>query len=168
MKTKLKKLVFSFTITNGKFQWKNPALMASWMQKYEDCDGYARLEPKGKTAVDKLRRFYRGGVVPLFSWYHHIDNHEEANEILKLEFNGKFIKNLKGEEVQIGRSTSVFKKTGDWVDFIDRIASWSVENGLEPADSEDYKRWENSARMVDDKEEKYLDYFIRTRGLTRQ
>ena len=118
------------------------------------------FEHKGKHAIieiddkpsSQMRRFFEGAVVPYVFYQHPAAGWEtfrDAREALKAEFLPAYAKSLKGDRVKIARSTASLSKAKFRI-FVETVLRWLEENEYEVPDSEDYKRWENSAPGPDE------------------
>ena len=131
-----------------------------WALKYQGK--YLKLELDEPISGNK-RRFFEGAVVPYFFYQHSIgvfEDFKDARECLKREFNPVFVKRFNGSIETQGGSTS--GKSDKWfAAFLEKIQDRFMREGYEFPDSEDYKKWEDSApdpgeiypplkRLVDD------------------
>lgn len=112
-----------------------------------------RLEPDTRPNVE-LIRFFEGAIVPSFFYQHAagtFDTFKDARECLKYEFNATYGKDLQGRRIKQGGSLAeVYKSKMKTRAFIDKIQNYFLQNGYEFPDSEDYKRWTDSAPAPDE------------------
>lgn len=106
------------------------------------------IKPHKGAISSEQRRFFEGAIVPTFAEFHGMEI-EEARELIKKEFNGRWVKTKQGLHEKLAMSTTKLDKA-QFSDFLDRITSWMGENGVPIPDPEDYKRWMESSPWADE------------------
>lgn len=105
-----------------------------------------RLEIAAMTPEsNKMRRFYMGAVIPLWTYLDGADYHdykvlEDRFEMAKIEFNGKIVES-KGRAIRIGQSTKGDKlkeMTEKTIDFL--VEQYGIDP-MKVLNVEEYKRW---------------------------
>lgn len=96
----------------------------------------------------EARGYYWAAIVPTIKNKYPEMTYEDVHEMLKMEFNGKWVTDFSGEKVKIGKSTSgPACKSHEFIEYISRITGWMVENGMEIPDPNDYKNLRDSAQL---------------------
>ena len=134
-----KQIVFTSPITEQRF--------------YEQNEGkYINIEVDDKESP-KLRRFFEGGVVPV--WYYlnpqcPWNSFREARDDLKVQFNGYSLDLSQGGKMHVPHSTKTSKKK--WEAFLERIHYYFTENGFDMwyPNPDEYTAWIESAPAPDD------------------
>lgn len=91
------------------------------------------------------RRYFEGAIVPAIADFHEMEI-DDARELIKREFNGKYVITKKGDFGKVAMSTTKLNKKG-FSEFLERIIQWMAENGIPIPDPEDYKRWRDSSPL---------------------
>jgi hypothetical protein len=100
-----------------------------------------------------LRRYFEGAIVPQVceSWEwcdpKNPDDLIACRELLKAEFNGRWVPTPSGAKRKVAMSTKTQKVLRPMVD---RITQWMAEQGIPIPDPKLYKQWQKSAPLVTD------------------
>ena len=98
--------------------------------------------------------FFEGPITQYFFYQHEkgvFDNFREAREALKLELNPKYIKNVKGKSViTAGSLEKVYESNRATTVLLEKAQDFFMQNGYIFPDSEDYKKWRDSAPGPDE------------------
>jgi len=100
--------------------------------------------------TSEMRRFFEGAVVPYVFYQHPTSDWEtfrDAREALKVEFLPVYTKTISGDRVKLSQSTAALSKA-KFTAFLETVLRWMEQNGFEVPDSEDYKKWRDSAPGV--------------------
>lgn len=124
---------------DGRPTFRTDTQRRMWRQWWKDNAGKevrVKVEKYSGAISREKRGYFEGALVPQFAEFCSIDE-ETAREILKQEFNGKWIK-FNGERRKVARSTTKLDndKMGE---FINRIVMYFEENGIPVPDPEAYK-----------------------------
>jgi len=142
-------------IKKGSFTFGSPASQErakKWLRSHEGRK--VRIEDELPIS-GQMRRFFEGAVVPYFAYQHFVPTPDggwrrmgfrEARGALKLEFNPEYVTKLDGSRETVAGSTKMSKAKMEKM--LERIAAWFHENGYDFPDSEDYKKWRDSAPAV--------------------
>jgi len=140
---------FRAQIQNGSITFADEDRFSTWAGKNS---GTRLLITDDEPITGELRRFFEGAIVPFFGLTNKINGKaiplDEAREILKAEFNAKYIRGLKGGMV-VGGSTAKLNKE-QFREFVEKILRWFEQNGYEVPDSVDYRKWVDSGPLVGD------------------
>lgn len=106
---------------------------------------------------DEKRGYYFGALVPTFAQacgmdYRNTTELEMAHEMLKREFNGMYVPQLRGGMAKVGRTITEMSNV-QFGEYIERICDWMGQNGITPPDPEAYKKWRDTGLM-----DTYHDY----------
>ncbi len=99
--------------------------------------------------TNEMRGYYFGAIVPAIAEsssqdYKSPEVLQEIHELLKTEFNGKFIKDfIKGGMKKISLSTTRLNKSG-FSEYLNRITAWMSENQIPVPDSNLYREWHDT------------------------
>lgn len=116
------------------------------------------IKPRGNPVSDQMRGYMFGAVIPFLrqvdpnAWQS--DDDEQVYEMLKKNFNYFEAYNPVTKRVErYGQSVmNRSMKNAKAMEFVMRIADWVMENyGQTLPDPEEYKRWRDSAPLLDDK-----------------
>lgn len=103
------------------------------------------------------RGYFEGAIVPAVAEFQNMEI-EEARELLKKEFNGRYIFDTKGKAHKVGISTTKLNKKA-FSEFLERIIQWMSENGVPIPDPELFKEFKDLALWKDDEvPEKYKQF----------
>jgi hypothetical protein len=100
-----------------------------------------------------LRRYFEGAIVPQVceSWdWCDPTNRDDLNacrELLKAEFNGRWVPTPSGGKRKVAMSTKTQKVLRP---FLNRVVDWMAEQGIPIPNPELYKLWQKSAPLVTD------------------
>jgi hypothetical protein len=119
----------------------------------------------------KQRRFYHGGVLPLWAYldgkdYRNAEVLADLHEIAKYEFNGHEII-VDGKKMNVGRSS----KGKELAPYLERIIEHLVDNyGIDPTEVLDPKKYKDFADTVfmEGNYETYIDYMVAEGRLRRK
>lgn len=144
---------FQAQIKNGELDYYNEhnfGKFKTWAKKNEKVRiAITDDEPIGT----QKRRFFEGAVVPYFAVQHFINgapmSNDEARKTLIYEFNIDFVIKLDGTKKRTAGSTTKFNDEGFRV-FLERIENYFKQNGYEYPSSEEYKKWEATAPLIDE------------------
>lgn len=127
---------FIAQVTNSKPDFKSEYNQRRFQHFLNENEGaWIEIEPVQKTRSKRQNRYYWGALVPAFAEFHLISE-DDAHELLKQEFNFKFVK-ASGKNVKIGKSTASLR-VGEFVEYCMRIEQYCNENGIYIPSKEDY------------------------------
>jgi len=153
-----------------------------------DTEGNVPLQPKqrdyfknhiGKKVIieideresKELRGFFEGAIVPVWYYLNPLagwKSFADARDNIKLEFNGRTIRDRNAREIRIAKSTMM--STLQWEKFIGRIMDYFKENGMLQwyPDPTDYKLWRDTERAFSEEPyppiKKLKEMYERARG----
>lgn len=135
---------FPIRIVDGKIKFYAGMERSSLENFLRENEGRAEIVPKNKISWNQ-RKFFEGVIVVYFALQSSYGtDFIGARNALKREFNPTFFKDIHGNTVQEGETTTALDKE-KFDAFLKRIERHFMENGYLFPDSEDYKKWVNSA-----------------------
>lgn len=115
-----------------------------FFEKNEGANAFLVIDD---TPTDNMRRYFEGAVVPAVYYQHPFSgwaDFKDAREALKLEFLAGYTLDIRGQRSKYARSTTELSKAR-FTAFLEEIAAWLTENGLEVPVPEEYIAWRDSA-----------------------
>ena len=113
----------------------------------EKCEGKDLIIAVDDETTGEKRRFFEGGVVPVYFYLHPFAgwrNFKECREAIKLEFIPGFTKSRDGKQIVYPRSTTELSNRA-FGEFLEKVTGYLRENFGEIIDSDEYKAWRDSA-----------------------
>jgi hypothetical protein len=127
----------------------NKARFKEWLKKHAGLRVRIELdEPES----NKLRRYFEGAVVPEvcqhWEWCDPSkpDDLVACRELLKAEFNGRWLPTPSGGMRKVALSTKTQKVLRP---FVNRVTDWMAEQGMPVPNPELYKKFRDSAMLAD-------------------
>ena len=126
----------------------NRARFREWLKKHAGLRVRVELdEPES----NDLRRYFEGAVVPEvcqhWEWCDpkSQDDLVSCRELLKAEFNGRWLPTPSGSMRKVAMSTKTQKVLRP---FVNRVTDWMAEQGIPIPDPKLYKQWRDSGLMA--------------------
>jgi len=120
-------------------------IQKNYLSKYAGKDVEIQVDRRANL---QLIKFFEGAVVPYFHYQSGLafKTFADARNALKLEFYPEKVLSIKNEYViTAGSLSTLYEKAQRTKDFLEKIEHYFAENGYEFPDSEDFKKWQNSA-----------------------
>jgi hypothetical protein len=149
---------YLFTAKNGQMEFTSEISKSLFQQNLRENEGQQYVIEKTKNPVsDALRAYYFGAVIPIIRTtceeWEELSSEEIHEVIKKMLFYFETYNPLTKRMERFGRS--VMKKD-DWnstrkaMEFLEIIRQYLADCGLEMPDSEEYKRWRDSAPNINE------------------
>lgn len=157
--------MFTVTAKDGGFDTGSDIQKARLKKWLTEHDGQRIRIELAEPESNELRGYFEGAVVPEVcnSWEwcdpSNREDLETCRELLKQEFNGKWVPTPSGGKRKVALSSKGQKVLREMVN---RITDWMAEQGMPIPNAELYKNWRDSGVLVDDGS---FREWLTTRGL---
>lgn len=125
-------------------------MQQDWLKKHAGKNISIALDERSSIEMIK---FFEGAVVPYFFYQSGMafETFKDARNTLKLEFNPEKVLKLNGEWSVSAKSMSeVYQNKERFRLLLDKIQKYFAENEYEFPDSEDFKKWRDSAPLPEE------------------
>lgn len=162
------KKVFIGKVEGKKFKFSptNQAILHDFMAKLDGRQVRVVVERYSGNVSAEQRGYYYGALLPEFTKYQNEGlpegkklSEDDCHELLTTEFNGKWIETRSGKKIKISQSTDDEHMLHEnYSEFIEKIVNYFGMVGLSIPDPELYKKDRDSAKMINEPEDKEIEY----------
>lgn len=143
-----------------KVQSKNGEIFLGGADSHERLKKWLKFHDRKRLRIEveepssyNMQKFFEGAVVPFFALQHPLNGKhmgfKGARDALKREFNPVYVVSITGDKkIEGGSLSELYRNKAKMLKFMDRVQNYFLQNGYEFPDSEDYKKWRDSAPDV--------------------